>query len=60
VSHGFSALGFIWKPRGGDIDILIQADISSSEQIELSQKLTLEFQSHCEEKIDVVVYPKKT
>jgi len=46
------------ESKGGDIDILVQADISASEQIELSQKLTLEFQSHCEEKIDVVVCPK--
>lgn len=46
------------ESKGGDIDILLQADISASEQIELSKKLTLEFQSHCEEKIDVVVCPK--
>ena len=44
--------------KGGDIDVLVQADISASEQIELSQKLTLEFQSHCEEKIDIVVCSK--
>ncbi|NBW81610.1 hypothetical protein EBR21_07635 [bacterium] len=46
------------ESKGGDIDILVQADLSATEQIELSQKLTLEFQSHCEEKIDVVVCPK--
>jgi methylmalonyl-CoA/ethylmalonyl-CoA epimerase len=44
--------------RGGDIDILIQADLNGTECFRLSQKLTLLFQRHCEEKIDVVVYPK--
>ena len=47
------------EAKGGDIDVLIQADITLSEQIELSQKLTIEFQKHCEEKIDIVVYPKQ-
>jgi methylmalonyl-CoA/ethylmalonyl-CoA epimerase len=45
--------------RGGDIDILVQADLNGTDSLHLSQKLTLEFQRHCEEKIDVVVYPKR-
>lgn len=44
--------------RGGDIDILVQAELNGIDSLHLSQKLTLEFQRHCEEKIDVVVYPK--
>lgn len=45
--------------KGGDIDVLIQANLSASQQLQLSQALTLEFQKYCEEKIDVVVYPKE-
>lgn len=44
--------------KGGDIDVLVQVDLSPAEQLKLSQLLTLKFQEHCEEKIDVVVYPK--
>lgn len=44
--------------RGGDIDILVQIDSSPAERLNLSRRLTLAFQEHCDEKIDVVVYPK--
>jgi hypothetical protein len=44
--------------RGGDIDILIQIDASPQERFELSHRLTLAFQEHCDEEIDFVVVPK--
>lgn len=43
--------------RGGDIDVLIQVNLPELSRFELSQRLTLEFQRHCDEKIDFVVLP---
>jgi hypothetical protein len=44
--------------RGGDVDILIQHDASPQERFELSHRLTVAFQEHCDEKIDFVVLPQ--
>jgi hypothetical protein len=44
--------------RGGDIDILIEHDALPQERFELSHRLTIAFQEHCDEKIDFVVVPK--
>ncbi len=46
------------KKRGGDIDILIDADISTEERFRFCQKIAKRFFSKCEEKIDVVVINK--
>lgn len=44
--------------RGGDIDILIQYDASPQDRFDLSRRLTVAFQEHCDEKIDFVVMPQ--
>ena len=44
--------------RGGDIDILIKHDASPQERFDLSHRLTVAFQEHCDEKIDFVVVQK--
>ena len=44
--------------RGGDIDILIQWDAPTQGHFELSRRLTMAFQDHCDEKIDFVVLPQ--
>jgi hypothetical protein len=44
--------------RGGDIDVLVQIDLPDAQRFELSQRLTLAFQEHCDEIIDFVVFPK--
>jgi hypothetical protein len=40
--------------HGGDIDILIQHDASPQERFDLSHRLTVAFQEHCDEKIEFV------
>jgi catechol 2,3-dioxygenase-like lactoylglutathione lyase family enzyme len=45
------------RARGGDIDILVEADVSPSARWDLSLQLSLEFKKWVDEKIDVTVVP---
>ncbi len=43
--------------KGGDVDILILSDVLYPSGVEKSIKITMAYQSMCEEKIDVVIFP---
>lgn len=47
------------ESKGGDVDILVIPDAQNFSEYRLSQQIALAFQSVCEEKVDVVVLPRK-
>ncbi len=44
--------------KGGDVDLLVIPRRADFSPYRLSQRVTLDFQKVCEEKVDVVVFPR--
>src|SRR5271157_642850 len=47
------------ESKGGDVDVLVIPSADKFSDYRVSQQVTLAFQRVCEEKVDVVVLPRK-